>query len=245
MKNAIKTQHAMLLENPTFNRMKDYKLHGVSSVQLFLIASAVIVFLVSLATQGFSGSTVVQSIGAIIGGGIAGAVTAFILTFLRLLLKQDSWKLASIILGVGITAAVFTGSYALQISMPPLAGFIGYVSGLILILNYFVRFQPKTELPLIFGSARWAMRQDLADAAMLAPAPAGKNVGDTGETGLFLGQDISSGEAIIYNGDMHAMTIAPTRTGKDQTAILPNLVRSTGSMAVSYTHLTLPTTPYV
>jgi len=28
------------------------------------------------------------------------------------------------------------------------------------------------------------------------------------------------------------MTIAPTRTGKDQTAILPNLVRSTGSMVV-------------
>jgi len=149
MKNAIKTQHAKLLENPTFNRIKDYSLHGVSSVQLFLIASAMIVFLVSVATQGFSGSTVVQSIGAIIGGGIAGAVTAFILIFLRLLLKQDSWKLASIILGVGITTAVFTGSYALQISMPPLAGFIGYVSGLILILNYFVRFQPKTELPLI------------------------------------------------------------------------------------------------
>ena len=232
MKNTIKTQHAKLLDNPTFKRLKDYKLHGLSSVQLFLITSAVIVFLVSLATQGFSGSTVVQSIGAIIGGGIAGAITAFILIFLRLLLKQDSWKLASIILGIGITAAVFTRSYALQISMPPLAGFIGYVSGLILILNYFVRFQPKTELPLIFGSARWAMRQDLADADMLAPAPKGQNVGGTGETGLFLGQDSSSGEAIIYNGDMHAMTIAPTRTGKDQTAILPNLVRSTGSMVV-------------
>jgi len=217
MKNAIKTQHAKLLENPTFNRIKDYSLHGVSSVQLFLIASAMIVFLVSVATQGFS------------GGGIAGAVTAFILIFLRLLLKQDSWKLASIILGVGITTAVFTGSYALQISMPPLAGFIGYVSGLILILNYFVRFQPKPELPLIFGSAQWATRQDLK---MLAPAPTGKNVDGTGETGLFLGQDSASGEAILYNGDMHAMTIAPTRTGKDQTAILPNLVRSTGSMVV-------------
>jgi len=176
MKNAIKTQYAKLLENPTFKEIIDYKLHGLSSVQLFLIASAVIVLLVSLATQGFTGSTVVQSIGAIIGGGIAGAVTAFILIFLRMLLKQDSWKLVSIILGVGITAAVFTGSYALQISMPPLAGFIGYVSGLVLILNYFIQFQPQTKLPLIFGSARWATRQDLADAAILAPAPAGKNV---------------------------------------------------------------------
>ena len=67
MKNAIKTQQQKLLAHPTIQTLKDYKFRGLSSFQLFLIVSAVIVLLVSLVTQGFSGSTVVQSIGAVIG----------------------------------------------------------------------------------------------------------------------------------------------------------------------------------
>lgn len=232
MKNVIKAQHQKLLAMPFVQKIKGYTYRGLSSSQLFLIASIVIVLLMSFSTQGLSGSTALQSIGALIGGGFAGAVTAFILIFLRMLLKQDGWKLASAILGIGITAAVFTGSHLLAFSMPPLAGFIGYITGLVFILNYFVRVQPPTSLPVIFGSARWATAEDLIEAEMIAPAPMGKNADGTGDTGLFLGQESATGEAIVYKGDMHAITIAPTRTGKDQTAILPNLVRSTGSMVV-------------
>lgn len=232
MKNVIKAQHEKLLALPFVQKIKGYTYRGLSSSQIFLIASTVIVLVMSLATQGFSGSTVIQSIGAVIGGGLAGAITALILIVLRILLKQDGWKLASLILGIGITAAVFTGSHALAFSMPPLAGFIGYASGLIFILNFFVKVEPQTELPVIFGSARWATTEDLVEVEMIAPVPTGENVDGTGSSGLFLGQDSTSGESIIYNGDMHAMTIAPTRTGKDQTAILPKLVRSTGSMVV-------------
>ena len=232
MKNVIKAQYEKLLAKPIVQKVKEYTFRGLSSFQIFLAGSATFVLALSLATQGLSGSTALQSIGALIGGGFAGAVTAFILIFLRMLLKQDGWKLASAILGIGITAAVLTGSHVLGMAMPPLAGIIGYITGLIFILNYFIRIQPQTELPVIFGSARWATIRDLIDAEMIAPAPTGQNVDGTGDTGLFLGQDSASGEAIIYNGDMHAMTIAPTRTGKDQTAVLPNLVRSAGSMVV-------------
>lgn len=232
MKNVINAQRAKLLANPTVQMVREYKFYGLSSLHLSLMCGALVVLITSLSTQGVGDSTVVQSMGALIGGGVGGAVTALILVFLRMLLRQDGWKLASAILGIGITAAVFTGSQTLGMAMPPLAAFIGYLSGLILVLNYFVRVQPPTQLPVIFGSARWANTDDLTEAKMIAPAPTGYNLDGTGETGLFLGQESQTGDAIIYNGDMHAITIAPTRTGKDQTAILPNLVRSAGSMIV-------------
>ncbi len=50
--------------------------------------------------------------------------------------------------------------------------------------------------------------------------------------GLFLGEDQEAGTPIIYRGDMHALTVAPTRTGKGATAIIPNLLRSKGSILV-------------
>ncbi|MGJ8560124.1 MAG: type IV secretory system conjugative DNA transfer family protein [Litorimonas sp.] len=232
MKNVINAQREKLLANPTVQTVRDYQLYGQSSGRLFVVTLALIVLIASLSTQGLGGSTVVQSLGALIGGGIGGGLTALVFVFLRLLLRQEGWKLAAAILGVGITAAVFTGSQTLGMAMPPFAALIGYLTGLGLVLNYFVRVQPPTQLPVIFGSARWANTDDLTEAKMIAPAPTGYNLDGTGETGLFLGQESKTGEAIIYNGDMHAITIAPTRTGKDQTAILPNLVRSAGSMIV-------------
>jgi len=204
----------------------------ISKPRATIAGSVFLIFVISLITQGFGGSTVIQSFAAALGGGLSGAVTALILILLRMLLSQDGWKLAAAVLGIGIVAAVFTGSTVLAIAMPMLAGFIGYVAGLLFVLNYFVQLTPRTELPMIFGTARWATRDDLIDAEMIAGVPTGPSLEGTQHSGLFLGQQPETGEAIVYNGDMHAITIAPTRTGKDQTAILPNLVRSHGSMIV-------------
>lgn len=232
MKNVIKSQHQKLLATPLGQRISNYEFQALSNGHLSLATLAFIILMMSLAKQGFAGSIVVQTVAAMISGGLSGAITALIIVFLRMLLRQDGWKLACAIIGVGVIAALFTGSQILGISVPIFAGFVGYVSSLVLVLNYFVEFQPATKTPVIFGSARWAEAEDLEAANMTAPAPTGQNLDGTGVAGLFLGQDSAAGEAIVYNGDMHALTIAPTRTGKDQTAILPNLVRSTGSMVI-------------
>lgn len=232
MQNAIKQLQKQVASAPLALRLRGVVRPALTKPRMVMTGSMFLVFVISLFTQGFGGSTVVQSFAAALGGGLSGAASALILVFLRMLLSQNGWKLAASVLGVGIVAAVFTGNSLLAIAMPSLAGFIGYFAGLLLVLNYFVKLTPRTELPMIFGTARWATRDDLARAEMIVDAPAGPNLDGTQESGLFLGQDATTGEAIIYDGDMHAITIAPTRTGKDQTAILPNLVRSQGSMIV-------------
>ena len=232
MENATQKLRHQIGSASITQQFMSYARAAFAKPRMVISGSVFLVFVISLFTQGFGGSTVVQSLAAGLTGGLSGAVTALVIVLLRILLSQNGWKLAAAVLGVGIVAAVFTGSTMLQIAVPILAGFIGYVAGLLLVLNYFLRVTPRTELPMIFGTARWATRGDLVGAKMLTDVPQGPNLEGTQESGLFLGQDADTGEAIIYDGDMHAITIAPTRTGKDQTAILPNLVRSQGSMIV-------------
>lgn len=200
--------------------------------RLMLPGSCLLVFFISLFTQGFNGSTVVHSLLSALGGGLAGVITALIIVALRLLFSKNGWKLISLGLGLGIILAVLTGATVLEVAMPAMSGVLGYLVGLVLICKAFIKITPRTELPTTFGTARWATRDDLDIVQMIGGIPAGSHLDGTNHAGLFLGQTPETGEAIIYDGDMHVVTIAPTRTGKDQTAILPNLVRSTGSMLV-------------
>ena len=207
-------------------------LRPVGARHIALAIGFITVLLLSFITQGISDSTVIQSLLAALGGGISGAISALILVALRTLFTKNGWKLVTALLGIGIIAAVMTGSIILEIAVPAAAGTISYIAGLVMVLNAFVTFTPRTELPMIFGTARWATRDDLKTNNMLVQAPNGPNLEETQHAGLFLGQEPETSEAIIYDGDMHVLTIAPTRTGKDQSAILPNLVRSQGSMIV-------------
>ena len=200
--------------------------------QLAFAGGIALIFVISLFTQGLGGSTLVQSLVAALGGGLSGAVTALILVALKMLFSREGLKFIAALVGVGIVLAVLTSAAALEIAVPPLAGFVAYLAALIFMLKAFVQFKPRTELPMIFGTARWAKHDDLTKAEMIVDGPTGANLDNTGTSGLFLGQHPETNEAIIYDGDMHAITIAPTRTGKDQTAILPNLVRSQGSFLV-------------
>lgn len=78
------------------------------------------------------------------------------------------------------------------------------------------------DVPTTFGSSRWANDDDLFE----------KNI--YGDQGIILGsapKDKSS-EVISYKGDRHLLTVAPTRSGKGTTQIIPNLLTYEGSMLV-------------
>ncbi|WP_208352753.1 type IV secretory system conjugative DNA transfer family protein [Pseudaestuariivita rosea] len=76
--------------------------------------------------------------------------------------------------------------------------------------------------PTTFGSSRWATHKDVEE----------NNV--YGNDGIRLGHffDGKEHQQISYKGDRHLLTVAPTRSGKGTTQIIPNLLTYEGSMLV-------------
>jgi len=87
-----------------------------------------------------------------------------------------------------------------------------------------IKYTPATKIPIPFGTSRWATLQDLLHAKLIGERD--------GESGLFLGYEREDRRPIVYEGEMHGLTVAPTRTGKGATAIIPNLMRSGSSVLV-------------
>ncbi|MES0100340.1 type IV secretory system conjugative DNA transfer family protein [Mesorhizobium sp. M0019] len=87
--------------------------------------------------------------------------------------------------------------------------------------------------PPLHGSARWAEASDLLKADLLHPtakfeSPSSILIGafeDPALGGAVAGQ-------IHWDGEGHLLTVAPTRSGKSTTTIIPNLVRYKGSCVV-------------
>lgn len=78
------------------------------------------------------------------------------------------------------------------------------------------------RIPTTFGSSRWANADDLNKYKVLD---------DSGvQLGTFQNNDGSN--PISYKGDRHLLTVAPTRSGKGTTQIIPNLLSYTGSTLV-------------
>lgn len=78
------------------------------------------------------------------------------------------------------------------------------------------------ETPTTFGSSRWAEKADLTEMNLLSTS------------GIRLGKFPDNGGSydISYAGDRHLLTVAPTRSGKGTTQIIPNLLTYEGSMLV-------------
>lgn len=76
--------------------------------------------------------------------------------------------------------------------------------------------------PTTFGSAEWATLPYLLEEGLV------------GEEGVRLGRFEAANDDVPlhYMGDRHLLTIAPTRTGKGTTAIIPNLLTYQGSVLV-------------
>lgn len=78
--------------------------------------------------------------------------------------------------------------------------------------------------PTSFGSAQWASYAHLQEKKMF------------GRDGLLLGEFVAGKdvpvEPLHYKGDRHLLTVAPTRSGKGVSSIIPNLLTYSGSVLV-------------
>jgi len=79
--------------------------------------------------------------------------------------------------------------------------------------------------PTSYGSAQWATYSYLADKSMF------------GRDGFLLGEFAAAGgkapvQPLHYTGNRHLLTVAPTRSGKGVSSIIPNLLTYTGSVFV-------------
>lgn len=75
----------------------------------------------------------------------------------------------------------------------------------------------------LYGSAEWANEEHL------------RQQGAVGDSGLRLGVFDGGGQGALplhYNGDRHVLTVAPTRSGKGVSSIVPNLLTYPGSVVV-------------
>lgn len=106
-------------------------------------------------------------------------------------------------------------------------GFVGWGTALVtsfagFIIAFFYLSKKQHKSSSTFGSSRWATSEDMND----------KNLFENG--GICIGQayDGKKIERISYKGDRHLLTVAPTRSGKGTTQIIPNLLSYEGSMLV-------------
>lgn len=91
-----------------------------------------------------------------------------------------------------------------------------------------------TAPPDVHGSARWANASELAQSGYLRSVEAYDN-----PSSILLGAFMEGEEAatpakgwLHWDGEGHLLTVAPTRTGKSMTLIVPNLLRYRGSAVV-------------
>jgi type IV secretion system protein VirD4 len=128
--------------------------------------------------------------------------------------------------------ALYLGAFLLFLVGVAVNGPLGWSSALVvavigfsMALGYWTNgiLGALQEVPTTFGSSRWANEDDLAENNVF------------GEDGIRLGKyQRSDGqvEKISYKGDRHLLTVAPTRSGKGTTQIIPNLLTYEGSMLV-------------
>ena len=81
-----------------------------------------------------------------------------------------------------------------------------------------------------FGSAEWATIEDMRNGKLIATN--GLRLGQVTEFTFADGTATPHTHALGYAGDRHLLTVAPTRSGKGVSAIIPNLLTYTGSAVV-------------
>jgi type IV secretion system protein VirD4 len=88
--------------------------------------------------------------------------------------------------------------------------------------------------PPLHGAARWATRADVVAGNTLADRDRVVSDGRGLLVGGFHDPDPAApaGDFLLWDGDGHLMTLAPTRSGKARTTIIPNLLRYKGSAVV-------------
>ena len=115
---------------------------------------------------------------------------------------------------VGTITSVFFGNVAFF--------FLGFIVAYILLKNAISARTRKRTKPTTFGSAEWADFQHLQENNLI------------GKEGFTLGVFKEGGvdHPLHYKGDRHLLTVAPTRSGKGVSSIIPNLLNYQGSAIV-------------
>lgn len=122
-----------------------------------------------------------------------------------------------------------TGFISMYISVPPLSlvfsFFIGMIIAYRLLRNKLAKNgkSKKKKRDITFGSAQWATGAYIEEHQL------------TGQTGLRLGEFVTDDNAPLplhYDGNRHLLTVAPTRSGKGVSSIIPNLLTYEGSALV-------------
>ena len=166
-------------------------------------------------------SSFFAGLGLNLGAGIVGAILgACVGAFASERAKPFRHWLGWVALGLSILGSFLTSSF--------LSGVLGFIAGGI--AAYMALRITKVTLEgtapkpksTTFGSAEWADLAHLKEHNLI------------GKAGFFLGEFHDKGQKVPlqYTGDRHLMTIAPTRTGKGVSAIIPNLLTYTGSVVV-------------
>jgi len=103
----------------------------------------------------------------------------------------------------------------------PVRMFGGFIVAYLIVFNL-LRIKTVKKNPTIYGSAEWATLEHLQRSGKLS------------DNGLFLGDFYQAGNRLElkYSGDRHLLTVAPTRSGKGVSSIIPNLLSYQGSMLV-------------
>jgi len=157
---------------------------------------------------------------------IRGLIMAMSLAFgllLGWLMSPESREVRKIILllvaGAAVLFAIGNGS-ALGWSLTTLLSIILFCGG----VGYWIgRTVLKLgKVPTTFGSASWATIEEMDDCGLLD----GRGI----RLGLVLSDE--EVERLSYPGDRHALIVAPTRSGKGTTQIVPNLLTHQGSTMV-------------
>ncbi len=104
------------------------------------------------------------------------------------------------------------------------AFFVAFAIALRLGAKRYLASASSRRRPTSFGSAQWATYSYLQEKKIF------------GRDGLVLGEFVAGGDAPIeplhYQGVRHLLTVAPTRSGKGVSSIIPNLLTYPGSVLV-------------
>lgn len=164
----------------------------------------------------FSGS-IDEVIVSQLGQNAFAAAVGFVVGFLPLFLLRRYPDMAGALIVSVVLYFVFLPGVGSGMSIP--VGGIAFMVGIFLALGAGKWLKRSTT----HGSAKWADLEEI------------KAKGLTGETGLMLGTfPLENGEhtKLHYAGDRHSLTVAPTRTGKGVSSVIPNLLTYQGSALV-------------
>lgn len=111
-----------------------------------------------------------------------------------------------------------------------IAAFIMFVVGIFVAPLIFKKAEGPRRKSTAFGSAAWATIEDMRKGKLIDTA--GLRLGQGIEVTSEHGAPVMRAHPLAYTGDRHLLTVAPTRSGKGVSAIVPNLLTYTGSAVV-------------